>query len=319
MNIYLQFLLLKVLTMLAFSKLSKKTSLFKQITGVSPEQCQQIVGTLRPFWDEAERKRLARPDRQRAIGAGAKYHIATLADKVMVLLIYYRTYITMDFLGLLFDLDKSSISRLVGRLETAMKKSATLPGDKPKKPSRRKKISTMEEFLKEYPEMRDLIIDVTEHPIGRPKRRQKEYYSGKKKGHKIKSQITINTDGGIVDVEGGKPGARHDKKIFDESEIKAILPRDMEMWVDLGYQGIREDFPNAEIPYKKKRGGPILNKIQKRLNRAKARVRIFVEHVIGRLKIFHILSDRYRGNLQKHEDIVRTISYITNLKYGFAR
>jgi len=304
--------------MLTFLKLSKKPYLFKQMTGVGPEQCERIVETLHPFWDEAERRRLSRPDRQRAIGAGAKYHLQTLADKVIVLLIYYRTYISMDFLGLLFDLDKSSISRLVGRLEGVMKKAAILPGDKPKKQLRRKKISTMEEFLKEYPEMKELIIDVTEHSIERPKRGQKKYYSGKKKGHKIKSQIVINDKGAIVDVEGGKPGSRHDKRIFDESRIKTVLPKDMKMWADLGYQGTQEEFPNVELPYKKKKGGPILNKIQKRINRAKARVRVFVEHVIGRLKTFHILSDRYRGELKKHEGIVRAIAFITNLKYGFA-
>jgi hypothetical protein len=88
---------------------------------------------------------------------------------------------TMEFLGFLFDLDKSSISRIVERIEGVMTKIDLLPGDKPqKKIQRGKKINNMEDFLKDYPEMRELIIDVTEHPIERPKRQQKKYYSGKK-------------------------------------------------------------------------------------------------------------------------------------------
>jgi hypothetical protein len=304
--------------MLIYSKLSKKPTIFRKMTGVTIENIQEIVKRIQPYWNDSEKERLSRPNRQRRIGAGPKYHLKTLEDKMLVLFLYYRTYVTMDFLGLIFDLDKSSISRLIERLEGVMKKVQLLPGDKPKKKSsRRKRINNMEDFLREYPEMRELIIDVTEHPIERPKRRQKNYYSGKKKRHIIKSQIVVNKRGKIIDVEGGKPGKKHDKKIFDESQTKRYLPRDIDMKVDTGYQGIKDDFPHAEIPYKKKRGGPPLNKMQKRYNRKTARNRIKVEHSIRKIKIYKILSHTYRGNRDKHKDIVRNVSYFTNVQSGF--
>ena len=167
-----------------YSKLSKKPKMFRKITGIAVDHYKEIVEKMQPYWEESERERLSRPNRKRQIGGGPKYHLRTLEDKMLPLFLYYRTYITMEFLGLLLDLDKSSISRIIERLEKVMKKIDLLPGDKPKKKSsRRNKINNMEDFLKEYPEMRELIIDVTEHPIERPKRQQKKYYSGKKTPH----------------------------------------------------------------------------------------------------------------------------------------
>lgn len=167
--------------MLTYSKLSKKPKMFKGMTGVTVEHYREIIKKIQKDWMDSERERLSHPDRKRKIGAGPKYHLKTLEDKALPLFLYYRTYMTMEFLGFLFDLDKSSISRIVERMEGVMKKMDLLPGDKPQKKIQRvKKINNMEDFLKEYPEMRELIIDVTEHPIERPKRQQKKYYSGKK-------------------------------------------------------------------------------------------------------------------------------------------
>jgi hypothetical protein len=151
------------------------------MAGVTVENYRNIINDLRPYWEESEKERLSRPDRKRKIGAGPKYHLQTLEDKALPLFIYYRTYVSMDFAGFLFDLDKSSISRIIKRVEGVMKKMDLLPGEKPQKKTKRAdKINNMKDFLEEYPEMQELIIDVTEHPIERPKRQQKKYYSGKK-------------------------------------------------------------------------------------------------------------------------------------------
>jgi len=305
--------------MLTFSKISRRPRAFKRLTGVSLEDFEEIVEKVRPTWEEYERKRLSRPNRQRAIGGGGKYRLPTLHNKLIVIFLYYRTYVTMEFLGFLFDLDRSNICRLIQRLQAVLNKTAVLRGDRPKRDrSRKRKINNLKDFLKEYPEMEDLIIDVTEQQIERPKRQQKAYYSGKKKRHTLKTQIIVNEKGEIIDTTDSFPGRRHDKKIFDESKIKKSLPGKIHIMGDLGFQGIKDDFPNATIPHKKKRGGPELTKEQKRQNRGISRRRVLVDNVIGRLKIFKILSDRYRGNRNNHGDIFRIISHITNIKYGFA-
>jgi hypothetical protein len=133
----------------------------------------------------------------------------------------------------------------------------------------------------------------------------------------MKSQVIVNKSGKIINVDGDNPGSEHDKKIFDESKIISIIPRDIELMGDSGYQGIKDDFPRAKIPIKKKRGGQPLNKIQKRHNRKISRERVIVEHTIRKIKIFKILSEKYRGKREKHGNIVRTISYFINVQSGF--
>ena len=179
-----------------------------------------FVEIVRPHWCESEKRRLCRPDRQRAIGGGGKYRLRTLHDKLLVLFLYYRTYITMEFLGYMFDLDRANICRLINRLEPVVNQASLLKGDKPKRDrSRRHKINNLEDFLEQYPELEDLIVDATEQKIQRPKRKQKAYYSGKKKCHTLKNQVVINKDSEIVDVSESYPGRHHDKKVWDESKI----------------------------------------------------------------------------------------------------
>jgi IS5 family transposase len=67
---------------------------------------------------------------------------------------------------------------------------------------------------------------------------------------------------------------------------------------DTGYQGMTALHANSRTPQKKPRGQP-LSPSAKRANRALARVRVVVEHGIGRLKVFHILLDRYRNRRRR--------------------
>ena len=63
---------------------------------------------------------------------------------------------------------------------------------------------------------------------------------------------------------------------------------------DKGYQGIAKIHKLSETPIKKSRGGK-LTKEQKKYNRKLNRLRVVVEHINRRLKIFKILSYRYRN------------------------
>ena len=55
---------------------------------------------------------------------------------------------------------------------------------------------------------------------------------------------------------------------------------------------------NSQIPAKKSKLHP-LTREQKAANRELASQRIFYEHVIGRLKVFRILSERYRNRRKR--------------------
>ena len=68
--------------------------------------------------------------------------------------------------------------------------------------------------------------------------------------------------------------------------------------VDRGYQGIAKFHDESYLPHKKKKGEKLTAK-QRRFNRRLAQIRVKVEHVNRKLKIFRILSERYRNRRKR--------------------
>ena len=60
---------------------------------------------------------------------------------------------------------------------------------------------------------------------------------------------------------------------------------------------------------------PLTNE-QKACNRKLARLRIFVEHVIRRLKVFRLLSERYRNRRKRFGLRFNLIAAIYNFEYA---
>jgi hypothetical protein len=88
-------------------------------------------------------------------------------------------------------------------------------------------------------------------------------------------------------------GACHDFKLYKQSKLR-IHPQ-IKLKTDSGYLGIKRLHPNSELPQKNTKFKK-LTKQQKRHNRQLARERIGNEHVIGKLKIFKLLENRYRNH-----------------------
>src|ERR687895_1727162 len=101
----------------------------------------------------------------------------------------------------------------------------------------------------------------------------------------------------------------------DYSMLKQEFPpeldgfEDIEVWVDLGYQGIQSDYKGdqIEIPTKKRRKSkknpaPPLSDEQKAVNKALSQVRIFIEHAIGGMKRYNILVHVFRNRKADFED-----------------
>ena len=86
--------------------------------------------------------------------------------------------------------------------------------------------------------------------------------------------------------------------------------------MDSGYQGIQDIHPNADFPYKTSKNKP-LDAEEKEYNTALSRVRVVVEHIIGDLKAFKILADRYRNKRKCYGVKFNIIAGIVNLKNGF--
>ncbi len=100
--------------MLSYDRLSKKPLLFKSFTGLTLQEFDNIYNKeVTKRYHDYEIKRLSskRKNRARSIGAGRPFKL-DIKDKFIMLLVYYRLYITAALAGfLLFDLDQSSICR----------------------------------------------------------------------------------------------------------------------------------------------------------------------------------------------------------------
>ena len=106
-------------------------------------------------------------------------------------------------------------------------------------------------------------------------------------------------------------GSKHDFRLFKENY--AGMAHDILCLADTGYLGINKLHANSQIPAKKSKLHPLMP-AQKVANRNLASQRIFCEHVIGRLKVFRILSDRYRNRRKRFGLRFNLIAAIYNLE-----
>lgn len=106
-------------------------------------------------------------------------------------------------------------------------------------------------------------------------------------------------------------GSMHDFQLFKISRTGIIA--ETECLADTGYQGLTKLHANSQTPKKKSKHHPLTSS-QKVANRELARRRILVEHVIGRLKVFRILSERYRNRRKRFGLRFNLISAIYNFE-----
>ena len=299
--------------MFSYERLSKKPLLFKSFTGLTVQQFDDIYEKeIAKRYDKYEIQRLSKrnKDRERNIGAGRPFKL-DLENRFLMLLVYYRLYITYTLAGFLFDLDQSSIFRDIQKIEGLIKLCLPIPQ---KTYPITKRLKTPKEVEKYFPGF-IAFIDSTEQQIPRPidNKRRKMYYSGKKKKHTIKNQLMINNRGYIIHKTGYKKGRRHDYDIYKKNY--PVTPKQVINVVDLGYLGIESDFPEqlSALPYKKKRNLE-LSQEEKEYNVIHAKKRIVIEHTISRLKKYRILSDVFRNKLRKYNKVSDIVSGLVNYR-----
>lgn len=91
-----------------------------------------------------------------------------------------------------------------------------------------------------------------------------------------------------------------------------LLP-EIKTLTDTGYQGINKLHANAELPKKKTKKNP-LTKEDKRKNQLLSSERVLNENVIGMLKRFKIIADRYRNRRKRFGLRFNLIAAIYNME-----
>jgi hypothetical protein len=119
---------------------------FRRLTGVRPDTFQDMVTIVQ----EAEKKRRRR---------GGKSHRLKLEDRILMMLEYLREYRTYFHLGKSYGISESACYRSCKWIEDVLIKSKafSLPGKKA--------------LLKSDTEFEVILIDATESPIERPKKK----------------------------------------------------------------------------------------------------------------------------------------------------
>jgi hypothetical protein len=220
-----------------------------------------------------------------------------------MLLVYYRTYVPHTFLGFLFGLDDSNVSRSNRRLEPLLAGIFRIP--------ERKVVLTSEEI-------KELFFDRTERPAARPVRGQQRFYSGKKRRHTLKTQVVAvrvrkrsRRDRRRVRIVAVSPtfaGSIRDKKVFDRARV--VIPGDATGYGDTAYLGT-----GLRTPRRKPRGGSLPPR-QRAGNRRAGRKRIAVEHGIGKLKVWRIAGERGRNPRRRHTLMMKNVAGLHNRMFA---
>jgi IS5 family transposase len=111
-------------------------------------------------------------------------------------------------------------------------------------------------------------------------------------------------------------GGQHDFEMFKES--RCLFSKQIRILADSGYLGLSNLHANSQIPAKKSKLHP-LTKEQKANNRQLSHERILVENVIRKLKVFRILSERYRNRRKRFSLRFNLIAAIYNLELESAK
>ncbi|QGZ91646.1 IS5 family transposase [Microcystis aeruginosa] len=265
-----------------------KPTEFKRLCGVYPDTFKDMVTVLKA--EKVWQKKTGRPSK------------LSTEDQLLITLEYWREYRTYFHRGNRWGVNESTAYRIVRKVENILIKSGlfNLP---------RKKA-----LLESNSEIEVIVVDVSEQEIERPKKKQKSYYSGKQGYHTLKSQIVADQKSEQVICVRCEKGRVHDFRLWKESKIR--LNKEIEILGDQGYQGIQKIHQNSQIPHKKKKKEK-LSKEQKKANRQLSQRRIVIEHIHRRLKIFRILSSRYRNRRRRFGLRLNLIAGIYNYELRY--
>lgn len=269
--------------------------LCKALTGLSKLEFDALVPGFTKAWQVIH---ALKKDRQRKVGGGKKGKLPTMADKLAFVLLYLKCYPTFDLLGFLTGRERTrccrSVQTMLPVLEMALGRQLVLP---------KRKISSVEEFFQTFPEAKEVFIDGTERPVQKPKKLKKrnKLYSGKKKGTMRKTVVVNDAKRRILLLTPTKSGRRHDKRIADKYAVTTVIPPDVTVWTDTGFQGIQHFHPNTVMPAKATKNKPLTFQ-QKQNNRIISGIRVISEHAIGGIKRLKAANDIYRNKLPNLDD-----------------
>lgn len=112
----------------------------------------------------------------------------------------------------------------------------------------------------------------------------------------MKTQIVVDKETRKIICTDFANGSKHDFQLFKDADIEVHSA--IKILADSGYQGLSKIHSNSETPIKKSKTKD-LTAAEKEVNRALSSLRVLCENVIGMLKRFRILAEKYRNRRNK--------------------
>jgi Helix-turn-helix of DDE superfamily endonuclease/DDE superfamily endonuclease len=233
--------------MLTYNELKKNAKAFLSATGQTVEEFECLLPEFSQCYrQQTSQLTVAGKARQRQTGGGSKGTLVPIADKLLFILVYQKTYPLQTMHGLHFGLSQSSANHWIHRLLPILQAALTNLGMRPERDGAALAGSQWFQEL-----AADLLIDGSERQRQRPqdKQAQTDHYSGKQGAHTDKNLLIAHAESQqVLYLSPTEPGHTHDKKLADQQTI--TFPTAATLGKDTGFQGYE---PKAVIPYQPKK------------------------------------------------------------------
>ena len=104
--------------MLDYAKVKDKPRLLRSLTGLTPKAFRRLLSAFQRAYERDLLRRDARRSRprQRGRGGGRKATLATIEDKLLFILFYFKFYPTQEVLALFFGFSQPQANEWIHRL-----------------------------------------------------------------------------------------------------------------------------------------------------------------------------------------------------------
>ncbi|MFJ8133959.1 transposase family protein [Streptomyces hydrogenans] len=262
-------------------------------TGISRQHLAFLVAELAGPWQavvEGRRHAARGGARRRAAGAGARHRLV-FVDRLVATLIHLRHDLPHSVLALLFDVDRSTVTRAVGEIRGLLAERGCAVPDRPGLRLR----TLADVFAYAQAEGIKLRLDAAEIHTRRPaagRGRRRAFVSGKKKQNTMKATVIADSQGRTLWSDALRPGRMHDATAARDEGIAVCFQHfpDVKVLLGDGYLGLRRDRPGQAVTPPRKPNKIALPHV--RAAREEARHR----HSSKRITVEHALADHKRWN-----------------------
>ncbi|MFH9611339.1 transposase family protein [Streptomyces sp. NPDC017448] len=255
------------------------------LTGVSRRHLGCLVEVLAVSWQagvEGRRHAARGGIRKRAAGTGARHQLV-FVDRLVATLIHLRHDLPHSVLGLLFGVDRSTITRAIGEIRPLLAERGCAVPDRPGLRA------LPDVFAYAQAEGVELRLDATEIQVRRPQANRggrRAFVSGKKKQNTMKATVIADWQGRTLWTDALRPGRMHDATAARNEGIAICFQHfpDVEVLLDDGYLGLSRDHRGqANTPPRKPRPGALPGRVEQgeRDRHGHSSDRITVEHALA--------------------------------------